>query len=94
MSMAESTQYLVGGTESEEETRKFIKKFTKMDSKKAVEMRKELEALDLMRLKQESIVKIIDVLPEDSESLNKIFEDSKLNEDETKSVLQTVEKFK
>jgi len=94
ISMAESTQYLSEDIESEVEVKKFIKKFTKMDAKKAVEMREELCGLDIMRLRPEHVVKIIDTLPKDSDNLNKIFGDVKLDEDETKKILKTVEKFK
>ena len=94
VSMAESTKYLPGEVESETEIKKFIKKFTKMSPNKAVEMRKDLEELKLMRLKPEQIVKIIDILPEDPDGLNKIFEETKINEDETNNILQTVKKFK
>jgi len=94
ISMAESAQYLSEDIESEIEVKKFIKKFTKMDAKKAVEMKKELEGLEIMRLRPEHVVKIIDTLPRDSDNLNKIFEDVKLDEDETNKILKTVEKFK
>ena len=47
-----------------------------------------------MRVKQEHIVKIIDLMPENAEELNKIFVDSSLDEDETKKILETVKEFK
>lgn len=94
VSMAESMQYVSDETDSEVEMKKFIKKFTKMDPKKAEEMKAELEGLGLIRLRPEQIVKIIDLLPEDPEGLNKIFEDAKVSDDEAEKILQTVKKFK
>jgi len=94
LSMSESAQYISDETDFEVEMKKFIKKFTKMDSKKSEELRKELEDLNLIRLRPEHAVKIVDLMPEDQDSLNKIFEDSKVSEDEANSILQTVKKFK
>ena len=47
-----------------------------------------------MKIKLEYIVKIIDILPETAEELNKIFVDVSLDEDETKKILDTIKKFK
>ena len=47
-----------------------------------------------MKLKDESIVKIIDLMPETSEDLNKIFVGLNLDEDETKKILDIVKEFK
>jgi len=94
LSMSESVQYISDETDFEVEMKKFIKKFTKMNSKKVEELRKELEDLNLIRLRPEHAVKIVDIMPEDQDSLNKIFEDSKVSDDEANSILQTVKKFK
>jgi len=72
----------------------FIKKFTKLSVKDAGELRKELDGLNIMKVKSESIAKIIDILPDNSEELNKIFIDVSLDEDETKKILEIVKKFK
>ena len=45
-------------------------------------------------MKPEDLVKIIDTLPEDSENLNKIFNDISLDEDESKKILQTIKENK
>jgi DNA-directed RNA polymerase subunit F len=94
MNMAEALEYVKKNSDSGAEIQKFIKKFVKLKPKEAKEMRKKLENLDLMKMKPEHIVKIIDLLPEDSENLNKIFNDVSLNEDETKKILETIEEFK
>ncbi|HEB46856.1 hypothetical protein LCGC14_2162820 [marine sediment metagenome] len=94
LSMTESLEYVGDKKDSEVEVRKFIKKFVKMKPEKVREIRKKLEELDLIKMKSEYIVKIIDLMPENSESLNKIFTDISLNEDETKKILETIEEFR
>ena len=94
LSMTESLEYVGDKKDSEVEVRKFIKKFVKVKPEKAREIRKKLGELDLIKMKSEYIVKIIDLMPENSESLNKIFTDISLNEDETKKILETIEEFR
>ncbi|HUW43346.1 MAG TPA: hypothetical protein VMV95_00040 [Bacillota bacterium] len=94
LNMAEALEYIKKDSDSEVEIKKFIKKFVKLKIGDAKELGKKLENLDLMKIKPEHIVKIIDLLPEDSENLNKIFNDVSLNEDETKKILETIEEFR
>ncbi len=94
MSMSESLEYIQGEDDKSTEIKGFIKKFVKISPKDAKEMREKLEALDLLKLKPEYIVKIVDVLPDNSENLNKIFSDVSLDEDETKKILDIVKEFK
>lgn len=91
ISMAEAEQYL---KEDESDLIGFIRKFTTISSKDSEEMRKEIEALDNMKLKPEHIVKIIDTLPENSEDLNKIFSDLSLDENEANQIFEIVKKYK
>ena len=46
-----------------------------------------------MKINDENIAKIIDILPENEVDLNKIFIDVVLDEDETKKILETVKEF-
>ena len=46
-----------------------------------------------MKMKSDHASKIIDVLPETNEDLNKIFTDVGLDENETKKTLDTVKEF-
>ena len=95
VSMAEALEYIGKKSEdSETDVRGFIKKFAGMSPKDAKEMRKKLEELDLMKIRAEHISKIIDILPENAEDLNKIFVDVSLDEDEIKKILETVKQFK
>ncbi len=91
LSMAEAVEYL-DKTDSTD-VKGFIKKFTKLKPKEAKELKKKLGELDMMKLKTEQIVKIIDLLPENQEDLNKIV-DVSLDEDETKKILETAKEFK
>jgi|TARA_Y100000310_G_scaffold167546_2_gene167432 DNA-directed RNA polymerase subunit F len=90
LSMAEALEYI----EKDSETSKFVKDFTKLNPKEAKKFREKLENLDLMKLKPEHMVKIVDIMPEDKEDLNKIFIGISLNEDEEKKILDTIEEFK
>src|SRR3972149_1787942 len=93
LNMAESLEYLEEQKEendAETDIRKFIKKFAKIKPEEARSIREKLVALGLIKLKGEYIAKIIDLMPEDQESLNKIFTDMSLDEDETKKILDTL----
>ncbi len=92
LSIIEVEQY-IKDNENAAELSKFIKKFSKLNLKKAKELRKELQDLDLMKVKSDQISKIIEILPEDAEDLNKIFTDISLDEDETQKILNTVKKI-
>lgn len=92
ISMAESMKYL-GKEEKHTELKGFIKKFLEISPEDAEELRKELESLSLMKLKAESISKIIDFLPEKAEDLSRIFNDLSFDEDETKKILDAVKEY-
>jgi len=94
LSMAEASGYLDKKDENEAEVLGFMKKFTELNAKEAKELRAKIVSLDMMKVKPEHIVKIIDLMPEDSEALNKIFSDVGLDEDETKKILETIKEFK
>ncbi len=96
LSMAEVKKILKAKeySEKKKQLESFMKKFSKIQSKKAEELKKELEGLEMLKLKPEYIVKIIDILPEDASDLNKVFSEINLDEDETNKVLEIVKKYK
>jgi DNA-directed RNA polymerase subunit F len=94
VSMAEALEYIKKDEEAETEIVGFIKKFNKLKAKEAKELRQEIESLGIIKMKPDYVVKIIDVLPENSEELNKIFIDVSLDEDETRKILDTIKKYK
>ncbi len=89
ISMAEAQEYL----EKDSNAAIFIKKFTKLNPKKAKELRKKLESLGIIKLNEFYISKIIDLMPERNEELNRLFIDVSLDEDEAKKILDSVKEF-
>lgn len=93
LSLAEAKKIVEASKEGEKEITGFLKKFAKLDVKKAEEMKKDLESLEIIKLKEEHIAKITDLLPEDASDLNKIFTDISLDENETNKILEIVKKY-
>ena len=91
LSMAEVME-LVGDSEKGEQIKKFIKSFGKMkgDVKK---MEKELMALELIKLKAEHIVKIVDFKPSNASELNKIIPDVSFDSDEVGKITDVVSRY-
>ena len=81
-------------SEKKQEMELFLKKFIKAKPAQAKKIKEELVKLDLMKLKSEHIIKIIDVFPETLSDLNKIFIDVSLNENESKQILDIVKNSK
>jgi len=94
LSMAEVVEFVEKENEDESNVVGFIKKFNKINSKDAKELKEELGKLEIIKIKTDYIIKMIDLLPETSEELNKIFVDVSLDEDETKKILDTIKKYK
>lgn len=91
--MAESLEYLKDN-ETGKKMKDFIKKFNELTPEKAKELREKIEEMDLIKLRSEHVAKIIDLLPETKEDLNKICNDASLDEDEIQKTIQTVKEFK
>ena len=94
LSMAEAFKYIKQDESSETDIIGFIKKFIKIKKGQAEELRKKLKALELMKVKDEHIAKIIDLMPENGEDLNKIFVDVSLDENEVQKIINTVKESK
>ncbi len=93
LSMVEVQAYIKKSEDSEADIMEFIKKFVKLNLKDAKKLMNKIEELDLIKIKKEHIVKIIDLMPKTQEDLNKIFVDVSLNEDETNKILDTIKEF-
>ncbi len=91
LSMSESMEYLEG--EENSEIRGFMNKFVVLSVEKAKELRKDIESLDLLKVRSSHISKIINLMPESKEELNKIFTDVNLEEDEITKLLDTIKKY-
>jgi DNA-directed RNA polymerase subunit F len=72
----------------------YLDKFLKTKPEQAKKIKEELEKVDLLKLKRDHIVKIVDLLPSDATDVNKIFVDVSLNEDETNKILEIVKNSK
>jgi len=93
LELAEVKKY-VKDSEDNKEILSYLKKFAKSKPENSKKIKQELEKLNLMKLNQESIVKIIDFLPEDSQDINKILFEVSLDESEINSILDIVKKYK
>lgn len=70
--------------------KEYFNNFVKIKNKDAEEIRKKISSLNSPKIRDVHIVKIIDIMPKDSESLNKIFLELSLTEEETKSLIDIV----
>ena len=84
---------LVGDGEKGKKVKDFIKTFYKVKSADAKKLSEELTGLDLMKLKEESIVSIVNFLPQDAADLIKILPDVSLDQEEITKILDVVKKY-
>jgi len=92
LTLAEVSE-LMSKEEKQEKLRAFIKQFTKMPAKEARQMKEELKKLDLIKLKDKHIVKIVDFMPKDAADLTKIVSDVSFNQEEISKILDVVSKY-
>jgi len=92
ITMAEVSN-LVGDSDKSKSMKLFIKNFKVLKFEKAMELKKELEALDLIKLKEDHIVKIVDFLPTDATELNKVLQEVALDQEEVNKILEVVKKY-
>ena len=71
----------------------YLKMFCKLSNDKAQKMIEELQALNNPKMKEEYLVKTVDMLPADAEELHKIFVDVSLSEEESNAILGIVKKY-
>ena len=93
ISMAEVVE-LVGDSERAENIKKFIKDFDVLPFEKANELKEELTALDIIKLKEEYIIKIVDFVPATAAELNKVIIEVSLDADEVNKILEVTKKYK
>ena len=92
LTMAEVKEQIKGKEESKE-LHEYLEKFTQLDKKKAEELAQSIRELDNPKIKEEHIIKACDIVPKDSEDVNKIFIDASLSEDETNKILEITGKY-
>jgi len=93
VTMAEVTK-LVKDLDRGADVTKFVKGFNVLSFEKAMKLSDELKALDMIKLKEESIVKIVDFVPTDASELNKVIIEVSLDADEVNRILNITQKFK
>jgi DNA-directed RNA polymerase subunit F len=91
LSIPEALPYL---KEDRTELIGFLKQFTKLSEKEAKKLREELLLLNIDKLREEHIVKMIDILPDNPDELNKICNDVIFEENETNKIIDTIKKYK
>ncbi|MAG20108.1 hypothetical protein CL618_01615 [archaeon] len=82
-------------SEREGKVKEYIDVFGKLDVKKSAELRKKLNSLEISRLKDRHITKIIDLLPEDVDDLKVLMagEPLSLKQEDIKKIVDVVKKF-
>jgi DNA-directed RNA polymerase subunit F len=93
VTMAEVVK-MVGDSDKAEEIKKFIKGFDILEFKKAQELTEEIKALDLVKLKDDYVVKIADFVPTNAAELNKVIIEVSLDADEVNKILEITKKYK
>lgn len=84
---------LAGDLEDKPELRDYLKEFSKLDKSKADSLLEAIKLIGNLKIKDEAMVKIVDLLPKDSESLLKIFNDISLDEKEIEQILAVVKEY-
>ena len=76
-------------------TNDYLQHFCKLDFTKAKELKEKLEALDIPRLKDRHVIKIIDLLPMDLDSVKLVFtgEPITINADNMKKIADVVKEY-
>lgn len=85
---------LVGDSEKSENIKKFIKEFGVLSFDKTKEMIDELKGLELLKLKDEHIVKLADFVPVSAAELNKVILEVSLDADEVNKILEVTKKYR
>ena len=94
LSIVEALEYADSKHESEAKIKKFMVNFKKLDIKEAKNLREKIKGMELLKVRDSHISKIIDLVPENKEDLNKIFTEVGLDEDESKQILDAIEEFR
>ncbi len=84
---------LIGDSEKAQEMKRFIKTFNGMKLEDALKLKEEIIALDLIQLKEERIVNIVNFLPKDATELNKVLSGVSLNQEEVEKILNVTKNY-
>ncbi|MBU0977941.1 MAG: hypothetical protein KKD18_05985 [Nanoarchaeota archaeon] len=84
---------IVDKLEEKQEMKDYLKKFTKLTKDKAKKLREEVAGLENVKIGEEQMIKLVDIVPKDAEDVNKIFSDTGLTEEETNALLEITKKY-
>jgi DNA-directed RNA polymerase subunit F len=84
---------LVGDGEKAKKISEFIKEFYRLKPAEAKKLKEELKSLDVIKLREEHIVNIVNFLPEDASDLIKVLSDLSLDQEEVTKILNVVKKY-
>lgn len=79
---------LIGKLNDGKKVEEFIKQFKIGSVEDALEMKKELESLNILKLKKTDIIKIVDFKPQDASELNKVLCELSLDKEEIEKILK------
>ena len=81
--------------EAANKTEEYLNQFVSLETKKAEELRKKLEELKITRLKNEFIIKIIDLMPKTVDQLKVILQGYiiSLSQEDMKRIINVVNEF-
>ena len=73
-------------------TMEYLDKFAKINKKQAEEIKKKIQELDISRIKEKHVAKLIDLMPEDIDSLKIIFasENLTLKQEDLQKILEII----
>jgi len=77
-------------TDKSKDMKIFLKKFSNLSEAKSEKLEADLRSMDLIKLREADIIKIVDIAPENAAELNKILIDASLDADETNKILETI----
>ena len=84
---------IAGDGEKSEAIKQFIKKFGVLSLEDAKKMQEEIRALNILKLKESYIVKLVDFVPKDATELNKILSEASLDAEEVSKVLNVTQNY-
>lgn len=88
--MISEVHQLLGDSEKDKELKVFIEKFGKINLEKDKSLRNSLEKLEIIKLKERHLVKIVDFKPTTAIELNKVVSDVTLDNEEVNKILETI----
>jgi len=84
---------LVGDGEKAKKVKEFIKEYYKLKPTEAIKLKEELTKLNLLKLKEEYVVNLVNFLPQDASDVIKVLPDTSLDQEEINKILDVIKKY-